>query len=281
MPIHVEPRVYLISSPQVDWKNIERFFDENEFSHEWLDRWMNAAPGEDVEALDEFAARYCYQSYEVGEHNLNLTQVRTDSEAFFENIKSTGHGSVIEHGMFSFAIHGISRVMSHELVRHRAGTAFSQLSMRYVRLSEMPFWFPEWALEDDRLMERCWAVLEVLENHQKFMSVHFGLEEDPEQILEQSPLYQERGSGFGYKKFITSFMRRFSPQGVAAGGMVFSCNARALRHIISMRTAESAEEEIRMIFREIAQMMIDNFPLLFGDFKENDKGEFTTPYWKI
>ena len=42
-------------------------------------------------------------------------------------------------------LHNVSRVATHELVRHRAGVAVSQESLRFVRLDDLPFWFPEWA----------------------------------------------------------------------------------------------------------------------------------------
>jgi thymidylate synthase (FAD) len=54
------------------------------------------------------------------------------AERYFANLSSSGHGSVYEHASFSFLCYGISRSTTHEVVRHRAGTAYSQLSQRYV-----------------------------------------------------------------------------------------------------------------------------------------------------
>jgi thymidylate synthase (FAD) len=293
MPRPVEPRVYLLSTPAIDWDEMQRYFKESEYGSEWLDRWLKTPPGEDIEALDEFAARRCYRSFEAG-LNANVEKVRTDSDAYFENIKAQKHGSVFEHGQFVFDFEDVSRVFTHELVRHRVGIGISQESMRFVRLTDLPFWIPEWALGDDILMRRCWGVLEVLENHQRFMTYHFGLEKDPEEVVDASPIYAEGGKGMFFKKFVTSFMRRFAPDGVATG-MVWSANARILRHVISMRTAMGAEEEIRMVFGTVADKLISEYPLLFGDFHEAPNGHpeatdpngyhvfgvYTTEHWKV
>ena len=55
--------------------------------------------------------------------------------------------------MFSFVLHNVSRVVTHELVRHRPGTAVSQESLRFVRLTDIPFWFPDWAAGRSRADE--------------------------------------------------------------------------------------------------------------------------------
>lgn len=289
MPALTTPRIYLLQAPQVDWNEMERYFKEMDFGSEWLERWKSTKPGEDIEALTEFAARRCYRSFEPG-LNPNVRRVRIDSEDYFLNLKTSAHGSVMEHGMFTFGLEDVSRVLTAELDRHRVGIAISEQSLRYVRLDFLRMWFPEWAEEDQTLMERNFAVLEVLENHQRWMSYHFGLEEDPEGIIQTGELWKERKKSFAFKKKLTSFMRRTAPLGLATG-LIWSVNARALRHIISMRTGAGAEEEIRMVFGKIARMMIERYPLLFGDFYEdpdavdNDgnylPGVYTTNYWKV
>src|SRR5271165_5797005 len=82
---------------------------------------------------------------------------------------------MIEHVSFTFVLHNVSRVFTHEIVRHRPGTAISQESLRYVRLDELPFWFPGWAREDAELMKRATALLGELELFQQMMAVLFGL----------------------------------------------------------------------------------------------------------
>ena len=144
---------------------------------------------------------------------------------------------------------------THEIVRHRPGTAVSQESLRFVRLAEIPFWFPEWAREDEELMKRAGVLLSEMESFQRWMADHFGLDEE--------------GVPFHEKKHKTSFMRRFAPDGVATG-LVWSANVRTLRHTIESRTDPGAEEEIRLVFGKIGELMRAEAPALFGDYEVRD-----------
>ena len=74
--------------------------------------------------------------------NPNVTKTRTDQAEYFINLMRSGHGSVLEHANYSFVLYDISRVATHEIVRHRAGSAFSQESLRYVRLTDIGFRVP-------------------------------------------------------------------------------------------------------------------------------------------
>ena len=144
---------------------------------------------------------------------------------------------------------------THEIVRHRPGTAVSQESLRFVRLDEVPFWFPEWALQDAELMKRATALLTELEQFQLWMAGHFGLDDDGVKMHE--------------KKAKTSFMRRFAPEGLATG-LVWTANIRTLRHTIEARTDQGAEEEIRLVFGKIGEIMQAEAPALFGDYTVTD-----------
>lgn len=153
---------------------------------------------------------------------------------------------------------------THELVRHRPGTAVSQESLRYVRLDELPFWFPAWAAEDPELMKRATALLTELEQFQQWMAGHFGLDDD--------------GTKMHEKKAKTSFMRRFAPEGLATG-LVWTANIRTLRHTIEARTDQGAEEEIRLVFGKIGELMQAEAPALFGDYTVTDGGTWI-PGWR-
>jgi thymidylate synthase (FAD) len=85
---------------------------------------------------------------------------------------------------------------------------------------------------------------------------------------------------FDYKKKVTSCLCRIVPMGVATGG-VWTGNVRSLRHVIAMRAAPAAEEEIFHVFSRIAEDVIASQPLLFGDFKRGDDGSFSPEYWKV
>lgn len=264
------PEVFLISSPKLDWSQIYRYLFKvgdrtNTEASSWATRVVNDPDIDDGDALVEFGGRLCYRSWIPGA-NANVKKVRENSEEYFGNILKSGHGSVTEHANYSFIFDDVSRVFTHELVRHRAGVAVSQESMRFVRLTDIPFWFPEWAREDKELMDRSIELLRNMEQHQSWMSRHFKLDDE--------------GVSFSEKKHKTSFMRRFAPDGVATG-MLCTINVRAMRHIIYMRTALGAEEEIRLVMDDVAKLALEATPNLMQDYSYNENQEWIPEFLKV
>src|SRR5687768_11883267 len=221
----------------------------------WLDRRLGE-PRNDAELLVELAGRACYRSWEPG-LNPNVTRVRTDRGEYLANILSSAHGSVLEHASFTFALHDVSRVFTHELVRHRAGSAFSQESLRYVRLTDVGFRVPP-ALEPVR--ERVVSIVEQLEELQVEAARELGIDDE--------------GVPFDVKKEVTSALRRLAPMGLSTS-IVWTANVRTLRHVIAMRTAEGAEEELRFVFDLVARVMQREAPLLFQDFSRDEDGTWS------
>ncbi|AQZ64096.1 Thymidylate synthase thyX [[Actinomadura] parvosata subsp. kistnae] len=257
----VEPEVFIVARPSLDYDELARYLREVG-GESWLERLDRGDL--DAQNLAEFAGRLCYRSFEPG-LNPNVVRIRDNQDDYLRNILASAHGSVLEHLSFSFVLHNVSRVLTHELVRHRPGVAISQESLRFVRLDELPFWFPEWAQADEELMKRATAVLEQLEQFQLWMAGHFGLDEE--------------GVPFSEKKHRTSFMRRFAPEGLATG-LVWTANVRTLRHTIEARTAAGAEEEIRLLFQRIGELMREEAPALFGDYVVED-GAWIPGYRKV
>ncbi|MFJ1757972.1 FAD-dependent thymidylate synthase [Kitasatospora sp. NPDC088134] len=248
----VEPQVHLIARPELDYDEVAAYL-QDVGGESWLER-VDRGDLDDAQNLAEFAGRICYRSWKPG-LNPNVTKVRTDQDAYLKNILASAHGSVLEHVSFTFVLHNVSRVVTHELVRHRAGVAVSQESLRFVRLDDIPFWFPEWAKQDAELMARATGLMKEIEGFQHWMAGHFGLDEE--------------GVPFHEKKEKTSFMRRFAPEGLATG-LVWTANVRTLRHVIENRTAPGAEEEIRLLFGLIGELMVKEAPALFGDYTVED-----------
>ena len=151
---------------------------------------------------------------------------------------------------------------THELVRHRAGSAFSQESLRFVRLDEIPFRIPE---SMEPLRDKIVSIMETLEEFQISAAEHFDLDGE--------------GMPFHVKKEITSAMRRLAPEGLSTV-IFWTANVRTLRHVIQMRTHASAEEELRTVFNRVGEIMVEEAPLLFGDFVVED-GVWTTEYRKV
>src|ERR1044071_4233575 len=134
--IYREPHVTVISRPQ--------FAEPAHLPVNWL------GESTDGERLAEFAGRLCYMS--------QRNPASRTTRDYLENIKKQGHGSVLEHVNYSVLIEGVSRSLTHELVRHRAGWAYSQLSQRYVDESVADFVMPP-AVIGDEANVRAWRTM--------------------------------------------------------------------------------------------------------------------------
>jgi thymidylate synthase (FAD) len=254
------PTVHLIARPSLDVDGMRAYLDAVGGAS-WLDRRL-AEDGAEAELLVEFAGRACYRSWEPG-LNPNVTRIRADQREYFANLLASAHGSVLEHASWSFAFRDVSRVFTHELVRHRAGSAFSQESLRYVRLTDIGFRVPP-ALEPVR--DQVVSIVEQLEEVQASLAAELGLDDE--------------GVPFAVKKEVTSALRRLAPIGLSTD-IVWTANARTLRHVIEMRTAAGAEEELRLVFDLVAQLMLREAPGLFQDFARADDGTWVPEHRKV
>jgi len=260
------PAVFLLARPSIDLEGMRAYLADVG-GESWLERRLQEADGgagglNHGELLVEFGGRACYRSWEPG-LNPNVTRVRTDQREYFANILRSGHGSVLEHASYSFAFRNVSRTFTHELVRHRAGSAFSQESLRYVRLTDIGFRVPP-ALEPVR--EQVLAIVEQLEEFQVSAARELGIDDD--------------GVPFHVKKEVTSALRRLAPIGLSTE-IMWTANVRTLRHVIEMRTAEGAEEELRLVFDKVAEIMSREAPLLFQDFTRHEDGSWVPEHRKV
>jgi thymidylate synthase (FAD) len=257
------PQVFLIARPSLDLDGMRNYLLDVG-GESWLQRRLEEVDGDPNggELIVEFAGRACYRSWEPG-LNPNVTRVRTDQREYFANILRSAHGSVLEHANYSFIIRNCSRVFTHELVRHRAGSAFSQESLRYVRLTNIGFRVPP-ALEPVR--EQVLSIVEQLEEFQVQAAEKLGID--------------EQGVPFHVKKEVTSALRRLAPIGLSTD-ILWTANARTLRHVIEMRTSDGAEEELRLVFDTIARIMQAEAPGLFQDFSRQDDGSWVPEYRKV
>src|SRR5262249_30570415 len=120
-----EPKVYLLGHQVVDEEALAAFLADHAISR-WATDTEVAA-----EKLIETAGRVCYMSFAKPRPGGN--------KAYINHLLEVGHGSVLEHAVFNLLVTGASRSLTHELVRHRAGFGFSQLSQRFVDESECDF----------------------------------------------------------------------------------------------------------------------------------------------
>lgn len=254
-----EPAVFLIAEPHLltgihDYLSTVGGVD-----------WLNRVNASDPEMLVEFAGRACYRSWEPG-LNLNVTKVRQDSSAYIANLMSSRHGSVLEHAQLTFVLSQVSRVFTHELVRHRVGVAISQESGRYVRLGEISIWMPPVIVGQPELAQRWVSIVESVEEWQRDASDVFGLD---------TGLVP-----FDTKKQITSAIRRLSPFGHSSE-MVWSANIRTIRHVLEQRTALGAEEEMRLVYGQVGNIVKARYPMLFQDYDVSEAGEWKTKNIKV
>lgn len=258
----VSPEVYVLASTFLDEQGVDDYLtaigaDDWDFAHPPILRRS------DADMLIELAGRSCYMSFGT-ELNNNITRVREDPVEYLTNILRSRHGSVLEHASVTFAFHNVSRVLTHELVRHRVGTGISQESGRYVRTDVIRAWIPP---ELEPVRREVIEILETLEDFEREIGEKLDVD----------------GMGFEQKKRVTSAMRRVLPNG-AATTIIWTANFRTLRHVIEVRTSRHAEREIRLVFARVAEIMQERYPLLFGDFVAEEVdgiNEYTTPYSKV
>lgn len=232
-----EPQVYLVGRQMVDAGAIDRFLADHGASWQ-TDTEIGA------EALCEMAGRLCYMSFGKG---------RKTNKEYLGHILSVGHGSVLEHAVWNFVITGVSRSFTHELVRHRAGFGYSQLSQRYVDESIAEYVEPECIASDPEL-HTVWLE-SVRQSHEAYCRLVEGLmrrfAEEPDATMRRKKARQAARSvlpnATETKIFVTG-------------------NARAWRHFIEARAEEHADTEIRVVAARILKILQAESPNLFGDY---------------
>src|SRR6266700_2763227 len=232
MEIFRAPRVFLIARPE--------FLEPEHLRVEWRG---DATAGE---RLAEFAGRVCYMS----QHN---PASRSTAE-YLENIKKQGHGSVLEHAVYVLLVEGISRSCSHELVRHRAGFGYSQISQRYVDESHAAFVLPP-AMLGDAALEAAWE-RQVTEAQAAYVRAVEGLMQRYERVTDK----------VHRRKLAREAARSVLPNATEVK-IVVSGNARAWRTMLELRCGEGAELEIRRMAIDVLRVLQKAAGTLFSDFE--------------
>ena len=269
-------RVFRIAQTQVNSEAVADWLKDLG-ADEFLNEYQNGAHDEvsDPAFLVALAAKQCYMAFQPS-LNPNLTKVRKDMVEYLDNVLRQAHGSVLEHAVFTYAINGCSRVFTGEMNRHRAGVGISERSMRYVRYENISYWMPECFRPTDADTSDMYAKKA---SSRALLLRQFSQQEAA--MAEFASIWADelKGNDFHTKKVLTSAFRRVIGMGIATGG-VWTLNARALRHVLALRTAEGAEEEIVHVCMKIGRDMIEAYPELFGDFEEVG-GSLKPMYWKV
>ena len=268
-----EPKIFLIGETKLDHDAVVEYLQ-----HVGASDWLTNATT-DVEYLCELYGRGCYASFNT-EQNKNITRIRKGNKTYLENIIRSRHGSVLEHPMLNFQICDVSRVFTHELVRHRVGVAISEQSHRYYRSDELGFWIPQ-DLETISTENGTLSIQNLEETKSIIVDSVSYLEGQMKRLSEIFSLDEK--ISFDIKKRLNTIVRRIAPEGRSTD-IGWSCNIRTLRHLLEARTNRHAEEEIRLVFSKIGQIVQKRFTNLFGDYTtEMVDGylEFTTEYSKV
>ncbi len=252
-----QPTVYLLGRQVVATAELERFLRDHGVA--WQTDTDIAA-----EVLCETAGRVCYMSFARPRPGGN--------SAYLEHIKESGHGSVLEHAVFNLLITGVSRSLTHELVRHRAGMSYSQLSQRYVDESDAAFVEPD-IIADDPELHAVWL--------RAIAQAQAAYVELVEKLLQKLPPMEDKTAR---RKAARQAARSVLPNATETKIFV-TANARALRHFLEQRGSRYAEPEIRRLANVMLELLQRESPNLFGDYSltplPDGTCEITTPYRKV
>jgi thymidylate synthase (FAD) len=207
--------------------------------------WSTDADG--GEALAEFAGRACYQSWK------KPNPATATNAGYLRHILEVGHLSVLEHGTVTFYITGISRSLTHELIRHRH-FSYSQLSQRYVPEKNAAMVEPAVIAADPELHQRFLAAAEA--SVAAYTELLAGLEERFADV--PNPTLR--------RKQARQAARAVLPNATETR-IVVTGNYRAWRHFIAMRATEHADVEIRELAVECLRQLHKVAANVFGDFE--------------
>lgn len=266
--IITEPAVYVVGRQTIDDEELNRFLSDHGVT--WHSDSEIAA-----EVLTETAGRVCYMSFAKPRPGGNAT--------YLHHIKEVGHGSVLEHGVWNLLFTGVSRSLTHELVRHRAGMGYSQLSQRYVDESVAEYVEPD-IIAGDPELHSIW--LEAIgQAHAAYLKLAEKLNAklaDPQAAA--AAMLPPDADRTTRRKAARQAARSILPNATETKIFV-TANARALRHFLEMRGAAGAEPEIRKLAGKVLDVMVKEAPNLFGDYEKKPLPDGTfevmTPFRKV
>jgi thymidylate synthase (FAD) len=239
---YAKMQVYVIGRSTLDLEAVERFLTDAGLE------WKRSSGSTESEKLVEIAGRVCYLSF-------GSRQSPRSNTAYINNLIANGHESVLEHASWTFLITGISRGLSHQLVRHRVGFSYSQLSQQYHEENEAAMVKPE-EVNSHPEVRAIWE-----ESVRASRTAYSRILD----ILRDTP----RPSSLSNKEFlrnIRSAARSLLPNATETK-IVVTANARALRHFLEIRGGIVGDEEMRRYAAALLECLQVEAPALFGDFR--------------
>jgi thymidylate synthase (FAD) len=236
------PRIYMLSRPHFTDAHQDLLRD---FLSPDEARWSESNSPTPAERLVEFAGRVCYMSFGTNQSD------RTNRE-YIQNLIQNGHDSVLEHAVWSFALTGVSRAFTHQLVRHRAGFSYSQLSQQYHDETAARFIRPK-ELDRHPVAAQIWDN-SIDASHRAYR-----------QILEQLDKESAAPARKEKKRALRSAARSVLPNATETV-IVVTANARSLRHFLRMRGSIIGDLEMRIVSTIMLEVLHREAPSLFLDF---------------
>lgn len=240
---------YLIHQVGMLWGMPGKAYDsafESRYREDLIDRELG--DHDSAQALIEFAGRLCYESWD-----LPNPKTATNS-GYIKNIISQGHESVLEHVSVTFYVEGVSRNLSHELIRHRH-LSFSELSQRFVDMSDANFVVPP-AFRNEVIGVGPLCPLT------DYPSGWGGPEGDPRAMYDEM-VEQAKDDGKNRKQ-AREAARSYIPAGMETK-FVVTGNLRAWRDVLKKRDSEHADAEMQLFAKEVKRQLLIEYPDVFRD----------------
>jgi thymidylate synthase (FAD) len=239
----VKPRVYLIGRSHFDVEQFLSFLNEHGMA------WHRTSGATAPEEIVEVSGRVCYMSFgEKQSPRLNSDYIR--------NLIRQGHESVLEHVSWTFLLVGVSRAFTHQLVRHRTGFSFSQLSQQYYEETAATFIEPAHLQKSPRAVEAWRSAVAVAQ--ESYTAILDSLKE----LNSTSGLDLQQKE---FKRAIRSAARSVLPNATETK-IVVTANARALRHFFDVRGSIPGDTEMREVAAALFKSVNAEAPALFVDF---------------
>lgn len=260
-----KPEFYMISTPNVNWNEFNRFTDfiEAESGGNKAIKLRDMATNtdrHDADTISELAGRICYQSYFKGR----------DQNSYIDHILEDAHGNVLEHPFFNTIVTGISRALTHELIRHRVGTAISEMSQRFVGGNEKS---SKWNFVVPSAMRDHMDDPKVVEMLTKSAESDIRSYENAVEYLEGViPLGADHR-----RKQIFETARQFLPN-MSETRIFWSFNLRQVRHILDKRGSEFADREIREFCQALLSKLEEERIYSMQDVKQEKDGTIEMMY---
>lgn len=202
------------------------------------------------------AGRLCYSPVGVEEIRDNTSD--EDAKNFVSRLSRLGHMSPMEHVSVTFAVEGVSRALTHQLVRHRIAS-YSQQSQRYVKLDQFEYIIPK-SIENNEEAKK--VFIQAMEDDQKaYDQITDALYNDHYQRLIEEGKSEKKAKSQAEKLAIED--ARYVFPNACETKIVFTMNARQLLHFISLRSCNRAQWEIRLMAIEMLRKLKEIYPGIF------------------